>query len=83
MRYRYEQSSLVMNEPLLDERMVSEFGLTFGLIFFIGLMLFIVWDLARKSGAGPFGTFVLFFVLAFGIFAFIMKNVIQWWLGIE
>ena len=83
MRYRYEQSSLVMNEPLLDERMVAEFGLTFGLVFFIGLMLFIVWDLARKSGAGPFGTFVLFFVLAFGIFAFIMKNVIQWWLGIE
>ena len=71
-----------MNEPLLDEQMVAEFGLTFGLVFFIGFMLFIVWDLARKSDSGKFGTFVLFFVLAFGIFGFIAKNIIQWWLGI-
>jgi hypothetical protein len=29
--------------------------------------------------AGRFGTFVL----AFGIFGFLLKQVIQWWLGIE
>ena len=67
----------------LTEEQIAEAGLTWGLALLIGFMLFIVFDLARKSGAGPFGTFVLFFVLAFGIFAFIMKNVIQWWLGIE
>ena len=67
---------------MLDEKMISELGLTLGLVFFIGFMLFIVWDLARKSGAGPLGTFILFFVLAFGIFGFIMKNIIQWLLDI-
>jgi hypothetical protein len=71
-----------MDEPLLDEKLVSEIGLTFGLTFFIGFMLFIIWDLARKSNAGPFGTFILFFVLAFGILGFIIKNVLQWFLDI-
>jgi len=28
--------------------------------------------------AGRFGTFVLFFVLAFGILGFVAKSVIQW-----
>ena len=28
------------------------------------------------------GSFVLFFVLAFGIFGFVMKQVIQWIMGI-
>jgi len=62
----------------LTEEQIAEWGLTWGLTFFIGLMLFIIWDLARKSNAGRFGTFMLFFVLAFGIFGFIMKNVLQW-----
>jgi hypothetical protein len=35
-------------------------------------------DLARKSQAGRFGTFVLFFVLAFGILGFTAKQVIAW-----
>ena len=62
----------------LTEAQIADWGLTWGLTFFIGLMLFIIWDLARKSKAGRFGTFMLFFVLAFGIFGFIMKNVLQW-----
>ena len=60
------------------EEQISNFGLTWGLTLFIGLMVFIIWDLARKSNAGKFGTFILFFVLAFGIFGFIIKNVLQW-----
>ena len=60
------------------EEQVSNFGLTWGLTLFIGLMLFIIWDLARKSKAGKFGTFILFFVLAFGILGFVIKNVLQW-----
>ena len=65
-----------------SEEQVSEFGVTFGLAAFIGYMLFIVWNLARKSGAGRLGTFVLFFVLAFGMLGFIAKSIIQWLLGI-
>ena len=66
----------------ITEQQISEFGLTWGLAAFIGLMLFIIWDLARKSNAGKFGTFMLFFVLAFGIFGFAMKNVIEWLMAV-
>ena len=45
-------------------------------------MLFIVYDLARQSKAGRFGTFVLFFVLAFGMLGFIAKAIIQKVLGL-
>lgn len=48
----------------------------------IGFMMFIIWDLARKSGAGRLGTFVLFFVLAFGMLGFVAKHVIKWALGL-
>ncbi len=62
----------------LTEAQISEIGLTWGLGAFIALMLFIIWKVAKESKAGRFGTFILFFVLAFGIFGFLMKNVIQW-----
>lgn len=63
--------------PLTEEQ-IANIGLTWGLGFFIAFMLWIIWDLARKSKAGKFGTFILFFVLAFGIFGFLMKNLLQW-----
>ena len=65
----------------LTEERIAEIGMTWGLTFFIGFMLFIIWDLSRKSKAGRFGTFVLFFVLAFGMLGFIVKVIIQWLLG--
>jgi hypothetical protein len=65
-----------------SEEQVSEFGVTFGLAAFIGYMLFIIWNLARKSNAGRLGTFVLFFVLAFGMLGFIAKTIIQMLLGL-
>lgn len=66
----------------LTEEQIADIGLTWGLGIFIGLMLFIIWDLARKSDAGKLGTFILFFVLAFGIFGFFMKNLLQWLLDL-
>ncbi|MCW8872249.1 DUF2788 domain-containing protein [Pseudomonadota bacterium] len=66
----------------LTEQQISEIGLTWGLGLMIAFMLFIIWDLAKKSNAGKFGTFVLFFVLAFGMLGFIAKSVIQWLMGI-
>ena len=44
----------------------------FGLVAFMG---FIVWDLAKESKAGRYGTAVLFFALGLGVFAFIVKAV--------
>ena len=63
------------------EEQVAEFGVTFGLAAFILYMLFIIANLAKQSQAGRFGTFVLFFVLAFGMLGFIAKTIIQWMLG--
>ncbi len=66
----------------LTEDQIAEFGLTFGVAAFIIFMLFIVFNLARESKAGRFGTFVLFLVLSFGMLGFIAKNVIQWFIHI-
>ena len=42
-----------------------------GLVLFMG---FIVYDLARKSKAGRFGTLVLFGTLCLGVLAFVIKS---------
>ncbi|MCV6624837.1 MAG: DUF2788 domain-containing protein [Cellvibrionaceae bacterium] len=42
----------------------------------ISFMAFIVWDLAKQSNAGKFGTFILFFALGLGVLGFIIKTVI-------
>ena len=57
-------------------------GMTFGLGAFMLYMLFIIGELAYSSKAGKVGTFVLFFVLAFGMLGFIAKNIIQKMWGI-
>jgi hypothetical protein len=67
----------------LTEEQIANLGLTWGIGGFIALMLFIIWRLARESNAGRLGTFILFFVLAFGIFGFLLKVVIQLVLGLR
>ncbi|BCB28137.1 hypothetical protein SKTS_30230 [Sulfurimicrobium lacus] len=59
------------------EGQISEFGLTYGLGAFMLYMLFIIGELAWASKAGKTGTFVLFFVLSFGMLGFVAKSVIQ------
>jgi len=44
-----------------------------GLVCF---MAFIVWDLAKKSKAGKYGTMVLFLALGLGVLGFIIKTVV-------
>ncbi len=50
-----------------------------GLILYMG---YIVWDLAKKSDAGKFGTAMLFLVLGLGVFGFIAKSVIAEFMGL-
>ncbi|PKM31818.1 MAG: DUF2788 domain-containing protein [Gammaproteobacteria bacterium HGW-Gammaproteobacteria-11] len=45
----------------------------FALVAFMG---YIVWDLAKKSKAGRYGTMVLFFALGLGVLGFVIKAVI-------
>lgn len=44
-----------------------------GLITF---MTFIMWDLAKKSKAGRFGTMILFIALGIGLLGFVIKTVL-------
>ncbi|HEY9121312.1 MAG TPA: DUF2788 domain-containing protein [Marinobacter sp.] len=60
-----------MNEAVFAE--LSMLVLLTGLIVWMG---FIVWDLAKKSQAGRFGTIALFTVLGAGVLGFIVKTVL-------
>ncbi len=60
-----------------SEEQIADFGATWGVGAFILFMLFIIGEIAWKSKAGKTGTFVLFFVLAFGMVGFIAKGIIQ------
>ncbi|GAB2191623.1 DUF2788 domain-containing protein [Sessilibacter sp. MAH2] len=50
-----------------------------GLILFMG---FIMWDLAKESKAGKFGTFVLFGALGLGLLGFVIKTVLVEYLNL-
>ena len=59
-----------MNEAVFSQ--IAMLGLLTGLIVWMGI---IVWDLAKKSQAGRFGTLALFTVLGAGVVGFIVKTV--------
>lgn len=51
-------------------------SLTIGISVLIAYMAYIVWDLAKKSDAGKFGTVVLFAALGLGAAGFVIKAVL-------
>jgi hypothetical protein len=55
------------------EKIVTPLGIA-ALIAFMG---FIIWDLAKQSKAGRFGTIILFIALGLGLIGFIIKTLIQ------
>ncbi len=58
------------------DQWLSDWGVTLGVGALILFMIFIVWDLARRSDAGKFGTLILYIGLAMGIVGFLIKVVI-------
>ena len=60
------------------DRWLSDYGVTIGVGALILFMIFIIWDLAKRSNAGRFGTAILFIALAMGIFGFLVKGIISW-----
>ncbi|MDI9245156.1 DUF2788 domain-containing protein [Marinobacter sp. CHS3-4] len=60
-----------MSEALFSQ--LAMLVLLTGLIVWMGI---IVWDLAKKSQAGRFGTIALFTVLGAGVIGFIVKTVL-------
>jgi hypothetical protein len=57
---------------------LTEYGVTLGVGALILFMVFIVWDLAKRSKAGKFGTMILYVGLAMGIVGFLMKVIITY-----
>jgi len=55
---------------------LTQYGVTLGVGALILLMIYIVWDLARRSNAGRFGTMILYIALAMGVLGFVIKVVI-------
>jgi uncharacterized membrane protein len=62
---------VVMEPEVFEELMMT--ALVGALVLF---MAFIVWDLAKKSKAGRFGTMILFLALGLGVLGFIIKTVV-------
>ncbi|MBJ6138883.1 MULTISPECIES: DUF2788 domain-containing protein [Marinobacter] len=60
----------------MNEAVFSQIAMAVLLTGLIGWMGFIVWDLAKKSQAGKFGTIALFTVLGAGVVGFIVKTVL-------
>ncbi|HKS13477.1 MAG TPA: DUF2788 domain-containing protein [Pseudomonas sp.] len=60
----------------MDPALFEEWMMIILVTLLIGFMGFIVWDLAKKSKAGRFGTIILFCVLGLGVLAFIIKTVV-------
>jgi len=65
------------------EEQIAWFGLTFGVSAFMLYMVFIIFQLARESKAGRFGTFVLFLALGVGLIGFVAKGIIKFVMGVE
>ena len=60
----------------MDPALFEEWMMTILVTVLVGFMAFIVWDLAKKSKAGRFGTLILFGVLGLGVLAFVIKSVV-------
>ena len=55
---------------------IEAIALNIGLAIFAAFIFFIIYDLAKKSNAGKFGTLILFFALGLGLAAFLVKTVV-------
>ena len=61
----------------MTEEQFAEWGVTFGVGGLILFMIFIIWDLGKRSNAGKFGMMILFIGLGVGMLGFVIKLVIQ------
>lgn len=57
-------------------------SLYLGIGVLVSFMFFIVYDLGKRSNAGKFGMFILFFALGLGILGFLIKTVLIEFMGL-
>lgn len=60
----------------MTEAEFADISLKVGISGLILLMAFIMYDLSKKSGAGKFGTFIIFLVLGLCVAAFLIKEIL-------
>jgi hypothetical protein len=62
----------------VTDQWLTEYGVTLGVGALVLFMVFIIWDLARRSNAGVFGTLILYLALALGVLGFLIKIAITY-----
>lgn len=63
----------------MSDDMITAIGMGIGIPVIIAFLFFIIWDLAKKSKAGRFGTVMMFLVLGGGFISYIMKVILEWY----
>lgn len=74
--YSVPTSDKESDRLFMSEEQFTTLSMAVCLTVLIAFMGFIIWDLGRKSGAGKFGTAILFLVLGFGVFGFLFKDLL-------
>lgn len=60
----------------MDIEAFEKWSMILGITALIGYMAFIMWDLAKESKAGRFGTIMIFVVLGLGVLGFVIKTIV-------
>ncbi|MFT6463465.1 DUF2788 domain-containing protein [Halopseudomonas laoshanensis] len=60
----------------MDYQQFEAIAMPLMIFVLVGFMGYIVWDLAKKSKAGRYGTMVLFLALGLGVIGFVIKVII-------
>lgn len=66
----------------MDAEQFEKWSLIIGITVLVTFMFFIIYDLGKKSKAGKFGMFVLFFALGLGVLGFLIKTVLVEFMGL-
>lgn len=67
---------LIRSETRVDYQQFEAIAMPLMIFALVAFMGYIVWDLAKKSKAGRYGTAVLFFALGLGVLGFVVKAII-------
>ncbi len=68
---------------VLTDATFTKLGLYVGIPIALIFLFFIIWELAKESKAGRFGTIMMFVILGGGFVSFIIKEVLVYFIGHE